>query len=253
MIGKKNSGVTIIEILISIAIIGIVLILLFTLLVQIRREDSANNIQSNFIINQSTFIKKIEEDMVDYGVKSIGSCTLADVNISNTVVSGYENRYRCVRIEYAADYLKDKVGFLLIYNYYTKYENINGSFKGKDPSWIIQYVRGSYSTCYVGQSPKKSTWRSSINIMKEIPAEVDVSDIPYIKYTAVNNNKYNAASLVIPIINLEGEHYDISLSFAFKDNKTFKCDNAHPNRLSCQCLSGDALCNTTYSYSDRCS
>ena len=77
IIMKKNSGMTIIEIILSICIIAIVLVLLFTMLIQVRHQDDNNNIQSNFIINQSTFIKAVEEDTVNYGVKSIGSCTFS--------------------------------------------------------------------------------------------------------------------------------------------------------------------------------
>ena len=50
---KKQNGMTIIEVLLSVVIIGIVLLLLFSLLIQVRNEDNENNIQSNFIINQS--------------------------------------------------------------------------------------------------------------------------------------------------------------------------------------------------------
>ena len=45
--------------------------LLFTLLIQVRNEDTSNQIQSNFVINQATIIKEVQEDIVNYGVKSI--------------------------------------------------------------------------------------------------------------------------------------------------------------------------------------
>ena len=60
---RKQNGTTIMEILISVIIIAIVMGLLFTLLIQVRNEDKSNQIQSNFVINQSTMIKEIEEDI----------------------------------------------------------------------------------------------------------------------------------------------------------------------------------------------
>ncbi len=63
---RKKNGTTIIEILISIIIIAIVMGLLFTLLIQVRNEDTSNQIQSNFVINQATIIKEVQEDIVKW-------------------------------------------------------------------------------------------------------------------------------------------------------------------------------------------
>lgn len=245
---RDNRGMTIIEILVSICMIGLVLLLLFSMLAQIRHEDSNNNIQSNFIINQSTFIKAIEEDIVNYGVVSVSPCSLADANISSyTVVTGDEENFKCLRIEYGADYIKDKIGYLMIYNYYTAYDLVNGRYQGKDPSWMIQYVRGNYrGACTSNNMPNRSTWENGTSVMKQIPSEVDLAQKPYLLYTAMSGSNKNAASLVIPIVNMEGEHYDINLSFTFTGNQGFKCDNSNPSKLTCNCASGSTLCAPTY-------
>lgn len=253
---KKNKGMSIVEIIISIAIISIVLILLFSILVQIRSEDQNNQIQSNFIVNQATFIKGIEEDIVNYGVESVGNCTPTDANITNSLVSGFEDAYKCVKITYAANYLEDNIGFLLIYNYYTKYENVGGKQQGSEPAWMIQYVRGSYTTYYNG-APKKSSWRNATSLMREIPNEIDLTESPYINYTAMSANNMNAASLVLPVVTLEGEHYDINLSFTFKGNQTFKCTDQN-NKFDCYCQGPCSLCQNTLAnktiadYTDEC-
>lgn len=244
---KYNKGMSIVEILISICIIAIVLALLFTLLIQVRHEDSDNNIQSNFIINQSTYIKTIEEDIVNYGIKAVENCTLADANIrQESIVSGQEDNIKCIKIIYAADYIKDNIGFILVYNYYRSYDiGTNGNYEGRDAAWVIQYLRGSY-TCKSGTA-LRSTWSSKNMVMKEIPSEVDMSLTPYVLYTAASGaNTYNAASIVLPIVNLDGEHYDINLSYTFKNNTSFKCDNSDSSKLQCICQSGSGLCNATY-------
>lgn len=255
---KYNRGVTIVEILLSVCIIGIVLLLLFGMLLQVRNEDKNNNIQSNFIINQSTFIKNIEEDIANYGVKAISNCTFSDVNInSGTVVSGYQEDYKCLRIEYGADYLKDNVGYLLIYRYYSKYDIQGTSYKGKDPKWVIKYARGYYSSCPSG-TPSNTSWKEEISIMKEMPADINLNEEPYVLYTAQKTGM-NAGSIVLPIVTLEGEHYDINLSFTFQGNNYFKCKKLSSSQLSssstklqCMCKSGDALCNSTYNYTYKC-
>ncbi|MDE6292259.1 MAG: hypothetical protein K2L98_01100, partial [Bacilli bacterium] len=243
---------SIVEILISICIIAIVLALLFTLLIQVRHEDTDNNIQSNFIINQSTYIKTIEEDIVNYGIKSVENCTLADANIrEDTVAKGQQDNIKCIKIVYAADYLKENVGFILVYNHYRSYDIENGSYIGRDASWGIQYMRGSYK-CDSNKQVIRSTWKSPNPVMKEIPSEVDMSQTPYVLYTAASGaNTYNAASIVLPIINLDGEHYDINLSYTFKNNDNFTCDNTDDSKLKCICQSDATLCKKTYTGTDN--
>lgn len=249
---KKNSGMTIVEIIISLAIISIVIVLLFALLMSVRNEDASNAVKSNFVINQSSFIKAIEEDLVNYGVKSIAPCTLADANISSTVASGYEDKYKCVRIVYSADYITDKIGFLLIYRYYTKYNRVGNNYVGTESEWMIQYIRGSYTKCPAGREPTKSSWQNKTMLMKEIPDDIDLDEVPYILYTSLPSS-VNAASIVVPIVTMDNDHYDINLSFTFNGNANFACDRYDAKKLKCNCQSTAALCNNTYRNPNVCS
>jgi len=61
--------------------------------------------------------------------------------------------------------LKDNIGFIFVYNHY---DVENGNYIGKYASWVIQYMRGSYS-CKNNQA-QRSTWKSANPIMKEIPS-----------------------------------------------------------------------------------
>lgn len=245
---KNNKGMTIIEILISICIISIVVLLLFNMLIQVRNEDVSNQIQSNFVINQSTFIKELEEDIINYGVKSVSSCSLQEANISSELLNkGYENKFKCIKFEYAADYTSDNTAFLMIYNTYARFDVENGEYKGRDDSarWMVQYVRGHYRK-YNGDRPDLTSWRNATQLMKEYPSEVVLNDKPYISYTAGAGNTQNAASIVIPIANAEGEHYDINLSYIYQGNNNFKCKTTNPNMLECRCQNEAALCQITY-------
>ena len=79
---RKENGLTIVEILISILIIAIVVALLFNMLIQVRSEDVENSIQSEFLLSQATFVKAVEEDAVNYGVRRVSPCSLSDAGIS---------------------------------------------------------------------------------------------------------------------------------------------------------------------------
>lgn len=244
----KNRGMTIIEILISICIISIVVLLLFNMLIQVRNEDMSNQIQSNFVINQATFIKEIEEDIIDYGVKSISSCSLQEANISRELLNtGYENKFKCIKFEYAADYTEDNIAFLMVYNTYARFDVENGEYKGRDDSarWMVQYVRGHYKK-YNGDRPDLTSWKNATQLMKEYPSVVELNDSPYILYTASANPAQNAASIVLPITNGEGEHYDINLSYIYQGNDKFKCKTHDNKMLECRCKGTDALCQATY-------
>lgn len=245
---KRNQGMTIVEILISICIISIVVLLLFNMLIQVRNEDVTNQIQSNFVINQSTFIKEIEEDIINYGIKSISSCTLTQANISSELLNkGYEDKFKCIKFEYAADYIKDNTAFLLIYNTYARFDVENGDYKGREDSarWMVQYVRGHYKDYNGDNNPKYTSWHNATHLMKEYPSEVSLSDNTYVLYTAGADSTQNAASIIIPIANGEGEHYDINLSYIYQGNDNFKCKTSDEKMLECRCQDSPELCDIT--------
>ena len=244
---KYNRGVTIVELLISVSIIGMVLLFLFSMLIQVREEDNDNNIQSNFIINQSTFIKTIEEDISNYGVKGISGCSYIDAGVSgDTVVSQDRKNFKCIRFDFDSEFLKDNVGYLIIYNYYTKYDAINKKYDIHSGKWMIKYARGYYKTCdYNGNY---TNWVETTRVMSEMPSVIDLSESAYVTYTAQASG-INAASIVLPIINEAGEHYDIDLSLIFNGNTNFYCQSKDNDQdsvpLTCNCVSGSTLCSNT--------
>ncbi len=245
---RKPNGTTIMEVLISICIIALVMAVLFNLLVQVRNEDVSNQIQSNYVINQSTIIKEVEDDIGDFGIKSVSSCVLSEANVTTDLLNhGYENKFKCLKIEYAADYIEDRIGFLMIYNTYAKFDVVNGKYVGRPDSatWMVQYVRGRY-TKYSGNVPILTSWKNGTQNMKEYPDEVDLSERAYMLYTAASGSAQNAASLVIPIRNSDGEHYDLNFGFIFTGNSYFKCKTSNNNMFQCRCDSSAALCQKTY-------
>jgi hypothetical protein len=263
---RKQNGMTIIEILISILLITIVVTLLFGMLIQVKEEDIATNTQSNFLLSQSIFTKTIEEDAVNYGIVSVSACNLAEAKISSELLnSGYESNFKCIKIKYGASYTEDNIGFIMIYNTYEKFDVENGTYQGISDSstWMIQYLRGHYEydrvgyqsgdSLYNSDDPNVSSWTTLTQTMRSLPSEIDLSDISYINYTAAPASKINglvtntnAANLVIPIKDLDGVHYDINVAFTFDGNDNFTCNTSNESKLSCRCKSNSTLCQNTY-------
>ena len=59
----NNKGITLIEIIISIVLISIVLIYLFSLLVAVNDINEESDINSTYLVNKALIIKNIEEDL----------------------------------------------------------------------------------------------------------------------------------------------------------------------------------------------
>lgn len=265
---RKQNGMTIVEILVSILLITIVITLLFNMLINIRKEDVENSIQSDFLLIQATFIKAVEEDVVNYGVRKVSPCNLSEADIPVELLnSDYENDFKCIKFEYAADYTKDNIGFLMIYNTYDKFDFVAGKYQGleENSKWMIQYKRGHYkfdqthneigNPGYDINNPDISTWENLNQTMRPFTGEVDLSDKIYLSYTAAEAsliggmiNNYNAANLVVPIVNSTGQHYDLNIAFTFLGNENFKCGQTDSKMLECRCKSNDQLCQKTYEY-----
>ena len=59
----NNKGITLIEIIISIVLVSIVLIFLFTLLISVKDMNTESEVNSTYLINKSLILKNIEEDI----------------------------------------------------------------------------------------------------------------------------------------------------------------------------------------------
>ena len=223
---KYNRGVTIVEILLSILIIGIVLLILFSMLSNVRHEDENNQIQSQYVINQSTFVEAMQEDIINYGVARISECNVYNLDLSaENINPTNKSQFKCLRFDFQDDYLVDKVGYLMIYNYYTKYEKTAGNnYQGTESKWMIRYIRGHYET---PTNEKKNEWHTLNAVMNEIPDTAVLTNKISVKYTTYNvtatSNNSNAVYINIPIISKEGEYYDINLSFLYQAPGTFSC------------------------------
>jgi type II secretory pathway pseudopilin PulG len=231
---KYNHGVTIVEILLSVLIIGLVIIILFNMLVSVRNEDQDNQIQSQYVLNQSTYVEAIQEDIINYGVSSVSACDLYQVDMdSYNINNEYRQNFKCIRFNYSADYLVDNIGYLMIYNYNFRYDINKKNLVGKESSWMIRYIRGHYDA--------QGKWSTLNSLMNEIPDEAILDDKPVVKFNRTNTASYlGGVSITIPIQNKDAEHYDIALSFLINPNYPFVCysganSSAAYAKLDCEC------------------
>lgn len=75
----KSKGFTLVEIIVSVALISIVLLLLFQLMTDMEYDSLTSMFASDNQVNRATIIKRIDKDLMDYGMKSIPSIN----NITN--------------------------------------------------------------------------------------------------------------------------------------------------------------------------
>ncbi len=250
---KYNRGVTIVEILISILIIAIVMVFLYRLFIQVRNEEEGNAIQSQFVIAQSQIEQAVEEDLVDYGVKSIKACNIYNVDIDDNSIYNEPgtndlDNYKCLEITYnTPSNIVDNTGYIMIYKYYTRYDN--KTLQGKDPKWIVRYTKGHFD---VDVSGNRTKWNSQTQVTNELPDELDLSEIPYVTYSRTPNTlKMNdTLKIVLPIKDSVGLHYDINLTIDINHDNEFTCTSTENSsnlyyRLKCNCTGDSNLCSSS--------
>lgn len=68
---NNNKGLTLIEIIISIALISVILLFLFRILILLRYDDNYEAQNSKMIINKSQIIQNIENDFIEKGLQKV--------------------------------------------------------------------------------------------------------------------------------------------------------------------------------------
>ena len=74
----NNKGITLVEIIISIALISIVLIFLFSLLITVNDMNTNSKVNSSYLVNKALIIKNIEEDLKDATKAIVRDCNISD-------------------------------------------------------------------------------------------------------------------------------------------------------------------------------
>lgn len=192
-----SKGITLVEIIISVALISIVLIFLFSLLIQVNNENSDNEVRASYLVNQSTFIKQIQEDFLDYTLESGSTCEIEDIVSTETVDKLYlprlngspvfsttetEGNIKCLKFKYEKKINTNGTGnyaYLFIY-------------KKNDNQTILSYYRGDF---------KQSV------ILEDFDWETNSCELCDAKTNTVGNHQ----TYHLPIIGSDYKDYSINL------------------------------------------
>ena len=204
----NNKGITLIEIIISIVLISIVLIFLFSLLITVNDINYESEVNSTYLINKSLILKNIEEDFDKANSISISDCDsitdlyasypndLTDPNYNTYFqkngVSDIDllNKAKCLQIDYEFPDPNNPsntipgVGYLGIYYYNTKKE------------YVISYIRGTHRATRILPEFEKV----GINLSMVWQYDVGIYD----------NGFHN---IYIPIIGTDGKDYSLNISY----------------------------------------
>ncbi len=77
----KSKGLTIVELLVSIILLSIIMIFVFSLLIDVRQEELRSNFSSKDVINRSIIIRDIQKDFIEKGISNV---TLTETSTTQT-------------------------------------------------------------------------------------------------------------------------------------------------------------------------
>ena len=107
----NNKGTTLIEVMISVALIAIIMVFMFTLLVDLKNEESLSTKKSADALNRSAIIHLIQNDIISRGIKTLTFCNDAtDVCDAN-------------HLYYTFNFQDNTSKKLIAYNNYFVYDN----------------------------------------------------------------------------------------------------------------------------------
>ena len=96
----NKKGFTLMEIIVSVALLSIVMLLLFQLMIDLEYEDSHSSFAKDNQIKRSTIIKRVEKDLMDKGLSLVSLNKASDYatltfkysNNTDSSVVVYENK-----------------------------------------------------------------------------------------------------------------------------------------------------------------
>ena len=204
----NKKGMTLVEIIISIALISIVLVFLFSLLVDVKDMNNEASINSDYLINKALILKNIEEDLDKADSLKLNTCEINDFyKTYNTYKDSLEDKQKaseCIKFIFNDD--NSNVAHLGIYYY-----------KNKD-SYVISYIHGNTKATRLLPKFEKYNVDDSGNIKSGFEIKYSNSNGITKTYNEININTITLNKDVfhkieIPIIGSDGKDYSILISY----------------------------------------
>ena len=97
----NNKGMSIVEIIVSVALVSIVLIFMINLLITVKSSSDTSQNKSDALINRALIVKEIEKDFVDYELNGVYSCNTNSITggVRAILPSTAQNIY-CLRFTF---------------------------------------------------------------------------------------------------------------------------------------------------------
>lgn len=218
----NKKGMTLVEIIISIALISIVLVFLFSLLVDVKDMNDEASINSDYLINKALILKNIEEDLDKATTElKINTCEINDFYTTypkiDTINEGNYSYFKqsdedidiikkrlaseCIKFTFDND--DSKVAYLGIYYYKNK------------KSYVISYIHGDTKATRLLPEFEKYNVDDSGNIKSGF-------EIKYSNSNGTTNEIITSEKILdknifhkieIPIIGSDGKDYSILISY----------------------------------------
>lgn len=172
-----KKGMTMVEIIVSVALISIVLIFLMNLFVKVRTTYAQSKIQSDYEILTSNVIKAMGDDIDKYGLKSV---EYESEDSKSSIILEF-NAFRPTQL---SERIKKVLRLYFVNNHY--------------------YINYSYDASL---SPNLTSAERVTSVIREIPDDVVIDSRNYIEL----KKKNDLVEIKVPMANSKGTVYDINV------------------------------------------
>lgn len=201
----NNKGITLTEIIISIALISIVLLFLFSLLVTVNDINKESEVNSTYLINKSLILKNIEEDLRK--VESNTGITLSTCNV-NEIYSKFDKNLLNIENQ-ASECIK--IGF----NDGT-YSYLGIYYYDNRKSYVISYIHDNIkATRLLPGFEIFNVNKSTGNLKENIKMKIKLSNGNICGENLSGCSSINSgfSTITIPIIGSDEKDYSIIVSY----------------------------------------
>lgn len=176
----NDKGMTLVEIIVSIALISIVLIFLLNLFINVQANYRFSKLQANYDVLVSDVIKIVSDDIIEYKLEKV------DLSEDKKSVKLYFHSYR------KSDLSKKIVKEIKIEN-------------NSDGIPIISYQFENDGTRLTSEENIKT-------FIRKLPEDIDISDINInVEYMAEATEDSNYVKIKIPLSDSYDNNYDINI------------------------------------------
>lgn len=226
----NNKGITLIEIIISIVLVSIVLIFLFTLLISVKDMNTESEVNSTYLINKALILKNIEEDLG----KETEKITLQNCNIHDFYTSYPEPININVGNSY---YMQESTDTVEMKKKRLAQECIKFHFQStNDDAYLGIYYyknKNSYVISYIHKNTKTTRFLPEFE-KYNVDDDGNIRDNFKIKYSNMNNTTSQPVNgnieltkdifhkITIPIIGNDDKDYSIIISYYESSNPFYR-------------------------------